>query len=98
MLHTCPHPQEPTQAELDPAMQALLVSQETLQGGRAINAGRVSRGFPPLVLLTVGLVGRGDGAAGKLSSSALRAEDAHNSAGSTGTGRSSSSSRAAPAE
>jgi hypothetical protein len=31
--------QEPTQAELDPGMQALVVSAETVAGGEAINAG-----------------------------------------------------------
>lgn len=33
------HRQEPTQAELDPGMQALVVSAETVAGGEAINEG-----------------------------------------------------------
>lgn len=73
--------QAPTIAELDPAMQALVVSHETLPGGQAINAGRAARGFAPLDLLVVpllGMHGRGGGAAGaqgKLSSSELRARE-----------------------
>eukprot|EP00775_Hariotina_reticulata_P002320 gene2320-2628_t len=51
----------PTQAELDPSMQALVVSQETLAGGEAINTGRLRRGFPPLKLVVVGLVAGGTG-------------------------------------
>lgn len=34
------HWQEPTQAELDPGMQALVVSAETVAGGEAINEGK----------------------------------------------------------
>jgi phosphopantetheine adenylyltransferase len=66
--------QEPTQAELDPSMQALVVSQETLPGGEAINSGRASRGFSQLQLVVVGLVGSGSDS--KLSSTALREADA----------------------
>jgi pantetheine-phosphate adenylyltransferase len=74
-------PAEPTQAELDPAMRALVVSRETVKGGEAINDGRARRGLAPLELVVVGLVGGGGGAgegeddgdvAGKLSSTALR--------------------------
>lgn len=68
-------PQEPTQAELDPGMQALVVSAETVAGGEAINAGRRARGFKPVHLVVVGLVG-GDDASSKLSSTALRQADA----------------------
>lgn len=68
-------PSAPTQAELDEGMQALVVSRETLAGGEAINRGRVGRGFAPLRLLVVGVVGeRADGS--KLSSSELRERDA----------------------
>ncbi|KAI8463852.1 MAG: hypothetical protein J3K34DRAFT_474834 [Monoraphidium minutum] len=68
-------PAEPTAAELDPKMQALVVSRETLGGGDAINRGRGGRGHAPLRLVVVGLVGgRADG--GKLSSTALREQDA----------------------
>uniref|UniRef100_A0A383VA40 Cytidyltransferase-like domain-containing protein n=1 Tax=Tetradesmus obliquus TaxID=3088 RepID=A0A383VA40_TETOB len=67
-------PQEPTQAELDPTMRALVVSQETLPGGQAINNGRASRGFEQLQLVVVGLVGGGSDS--KLSSTALREADA----------------------
>jgi phosphopantetheine adenylyltransferase len=55
-------------------MQALVVSQETLPGGQAINSGRASRGFEQLQLVVVGLVG--GGADSKLSSTALREADA----------------------
>lgn len=58
-------------------MQALVVSHETLPGGAAINAGRAARGFAPLALVTVGLIGGGGGGGGgKLSSTALRQADA----------------------
>jgi phosphopantetheine adenylyltransferase len=66
--------QERTQAELDPAMQALVVSQETVPGGEAINTGRVSRAFQQLQLVVVGLIGGGSDS--KLSSTALREADA----------------------
>jgi hypothetical protein len=49
--------QEPTQAELDPNMQALVVSEETVAGGAAINAGRATRGFTPLVIIVVPVIG-----------------------------------------
>lgn len=76
-------PAAPTQAELDPGMEALVVSRETLAGGEAINRGRAARGFAPLRLLVVGVVGeRADGS--KLSSSELRERDA--AAGSSGGG------------
>ena len=68
-------PAEPTQAELDPKMQALVVSRETRGGGEAINRGRAVRGFGELRLVVVNLVGESaDG--GKLSSTALREQDA----------------------
>eukprot|EP00983_Pelagomonas_calceolata_P043450 1138899-Pelagomonas_calceolata.AAC.2 len=66
---------EPTQAELDPSMEAIVVSRETLGGAEKINAGRVSRGFQPLVIVVVPVIG-GKDASSKLSSSQLRAQDA----------------------
>lgn len=69
-----PKTQEPTQAELDPSMQAIVVSRETLRGAQQINAGRARRGFPPLVVVVVPVMGSCDPAA-KLSSSQLRAAD-----------------------
>ncbi|KAG2443400.1 hypothetical protein HXX76_001758 [Chlamydomonas incerta] len=60
-------PKAPTLAELDPAMQALVVSVETLPGARAINAGRAARGFAPLAIITVPVIGvrqRGGGGGG----------------------------------
>ena len=70
--------QEPTQAATDPAMQALVVSQETLEGGHAINAYRKDHGFRPLELVIIELVGI-DAAtpSGKLSSTELRAMEAN---------------------
>lgn len=56
-------------------MKCLVVSQETIKGGEHINAGRAARGFAPLQLVVVGLIG-GDSAADKLSSTALRQKDA----------------------
>jgi len=67
--------QEPTQAELDPSMEAIVVSKETLGGAEKINAGRIRRGFRPLVIVVVPVIG-GKDAASKLSSSQLRAVDA----------------------
>lgn len=76
-------PAEPTQAELDPQMQALVVSRETRGGGEAINRGRAARGFQELRLVLVNLVGEGaDGS--KLSSTVLREQDA--AAGARGRG------------
>lgn len=72
-FHT--HLQEPTQAELDPTMEAIVVSKETLAGAEAINKGRANRGFRPLVVVIVPVIGAG-GPAGKLSSTQLRAQDA----------------------
>lgn len=68
-------PAAATAAETDARMQALVVSQETLAGGEAINRGRAGRGFEQLALVVVGVVGeRPDGS--KLSSSELRGADA----------------------
>lgn len=64
-------PDEPTAAETDPTVGALVVSAETLPGGQAILAGRARRGVPPLDLVVVGLVGAGAGR-GKVSSTTLR--------------------------
>ena len=66
--------QAPTQAELDPMMDALVVSEETLSGGTAINQGRAKRGLRPLQLVVVGLVG--SGGTSKLSSTELRQKEA----------------------
>lgn len=84
-------PKEPTGAETEEGMRALVVSRETVAGGEAINAGRKGRGFGPLALLVVGLVGssgsegggeaeqgggNGDEVEGKISSTDLRAAEA----------------------
>ncbi|KAG2492810.1 hypothetical protein HYH03_008970 [Edaphochlamys debaryana] len=50
-------PKEPTAAETDPDMEALVVSVETLAGATAINAGRKARGFRPLTVVTVPVIG-----------------------------------------
>jgi pantetheine-phosphate adenylyltransferase len=55
-------------------MDALVVSEETLAGGTAINEGRAKRGFQPLQLVVVGVVG--SGGAAKLSSTELRQKEA----------------------
>lgn len=65
-------PAAATAAETDPAMQALVVSHETLPGGLAINAARQRRGFAPLDLVVVALVGLDAESGAKLSSTALR--------------------------
>lgn len=69
--------QEPTQAATDPTMQALVVSQETIEGGHAINAYRKDHGFRPLELIIIELVGTNAATpSGKLSSTELRAMEA----------------------
>eukprot|EP00201_Polytomella_parva_P001074 CAMPEP_0175076916 /NCGR_PEP_ID=MMETSP0052_2-20121109/23045_1 /TAXON_ID=51329 ORGANISM="Polytomella parva, Strain SAG 63-3" /NCGR_SAMPLE_ID=MMETSP0052_2 /ASSEMBLY_ACC=CAM_ASM_000194 /LENGTH=478 /DNA_ID=CAMNT_0016346213 /DNA_START=3 /DNA_END=1439 /DNA_ORIENTATION=- len=50
-------PKTPTAAELDPEMEALVVSDETIPGGIAINQGRELRGFKPLDILVVPVIG-----------------------------------------
>ena len=68
---------EPTAAELEPDMEAIVVSHETVGGANAINQARSKRGFAPLHVVVVPLVGasRGEAGGGKLSSSELRAAD-----------------------
>lgn len=46
-----------------------------MPGAAAINAGRAARGFAPLTIVTVPVIGLGKGG-GKLSSTGLRAQDA----------------------
>lgn len=59
-------------------MQALVVSSETVAGAEAINEDRKRRGFEPLQLIIVQLVGVRSKVLGgdKLSSTALRAAEA----------------------
>lgn len=59
-------------------MQALVVSQETVQGADSINKDREGRGFKPLTIVVVNTVGSASKELGgvKLSSTALRARDA----------------------
>ncbi|GMH33831.1 hypothetical protein BSKO_01665 [Bryopsis sp. KO-2023] len=68
-------PMEPTAAETKKEMQALVVSEETISGGAAINEGRIRRGFDPLTIVCVGLV-KGAEDSEKVSSTSLRAADA----------------------
>jgi pantetheine-phosphate adenylyltransferase len=67
--------QAPTLAELDSDMQALVVSRETMAGAHAINQGRIARGFPPLAVIVVPVLGAFKEGS-KLSSSWLREQDA----------------------
>lgn len=71
-------PKEPTAAATDAKMEALVVSQETVSGAEAINEDRRQRGFLPLTIVVVDLVGKGSKElkGQKLSSTALRARDA----------------------
>lgn len=59
-------------------MQALVVSHETVPGAEAINEDRKRRGFRPLSIIVVDIVGKGSKelSGEKLSSTALRANDA----------------------
>jgi len=71
-------PAEPTAAETEGGVGALVVSRETVPGGLAIVAGRAARALPPLDLIIVGWVGGGRGGGpggGKVSSTALRDEE-----------------------
>ena len=74
--------QEPTAAAVREAMEALVLSRETLQGGEEINAWRQQHHFKPLSLIIVDLVGgtQGSSAASKLSSTLLREQDAQKAA------------------
>lgn len=65
-------------AASEPKMEALVVSRETLDGGRTINVDRRSQGFEELVLVVIHLIGMGSKALNwkKLSSTALREQDA----------------------
>ena len=56
-------------------IQALVVSEETSKGADAINEARRERGYAPLAVVTVKLVG-GEDVASKLSSTALRQAEA----------------------
>ena len=68
-------PCEPPLAATTERMDALVVSRETSEGGEALNRRRRERGFAPVTLITVGVIGD-DGEGGKLSSSALRDAEA----------------------
>lgn len=57
-------------------IEALVVSTETAQGAPPINEDRLKRGFAPLQVVTVALVGATGGTAAKLSSTTLRADEA----------------------
>lgn len=65
-------PKEPPLATTDPSFEAIVVSEETIRGAEAINAGRAERGFAPLVVVVVGLVRGQHSSSGKLSSTDLR--------------------------
>lgn len=68
---------EPTPAETEAGVGALVASEETKRGAEKINEGRAGRGLPPLVLVIVPTIGAVHAAEGdKLSSTALRARDA----------------------
>lgn len=75
-------PSEPTIAETYEPMEAIVMSRETTRGAEQINEGRVRRGFLPLEMIAVELVGLGvgEGRDAKLSSSYLRQVAADSSA------------------
>ncbi|PRW57160.1 phosphopantetheine adenylyltransferase-like isoform X1 [Chlorella sorokiniana] len=74
-------PQEPPLCAVDPEFDAIVVSEETIPGAHAINKTRAELGFPPLVIVVIGLIYSRRRAA-KLSSTDLRAEDASGPGGS----------------
>ena len=63
-------PNAPVAAETEENWQAIIVSEETQLGAEAINVSRSRRGFAPLRVVVVGLVGDGGGT--KLSSTDIR--------------------------
>ena len=67
-------PAEPTLAETDADVEALIASEETVKGGMKINEGRAKRGFAPLVLVVVPVIGAMSGDS-KLSSTSLRRQE-----------------------
>ncbi|EFN55928.1 hypothetical protein CHLNCDRAFT_145198 [Chlorella variabilis] len=69
------NPKEPPLCAVDPEFDAIVVSEETVPGAHAINQTRAELGFPPLVIVVVGLIYSRRRAA-KLSSTDLREEDA----------------------
>lgn len=68
-------PNEPTPAETNPEVGALVTSEETLSGAQKINEGRAKRGLPELVLMIVPVIGAMSEGQDKLSSTALRRAD-----------------------
>jgi pantetheine-phosphate adenylyltransferase len=74
---------EPPLAATTERMDALVVSGETTEGGEALNVARRERGFAPVTLIAVGVIGD-DGEGGKLSSSALRDAEASRGEGARG--------------
>jgi pantetheine-phosphate adenylyltransferase len=69
-------PNMPTAAESNPDVQAIVVSEETLAGAVKINDARKARGFKPLVLVIVPVLGAMVEGDKQLSSTELRKEDA----------------------
>ena len=69
--------QEPTMAATMKDMNAIVVSKETIKGAEEINQWRIDHGFEPLAVVVVDLVGdKGSSNAAKLSSTALREQEA----------------------
>lgn len=70
-------PAKPPLAATDPNFEAVVVSEETIEGAEKINDVRISLGFKPLVIVVVGLISA-DGKSGKLSSTQLREQEVGN--------------------
>lgn len=68
-------PKAPTPAELEENMQALVASEETLAGALGVNEGRRRRGFKPLTIILVPVIGLTESGS-KLSSTDLRCKEA----------------------
>ena len=66
---------QPTPADLEADITALVASEETLKGATKINEGRLQQGMSALVLVLVPVLGAASSAAGKLSSTFLRAQE-----------------------
>jgi pantetheine-phosphate adenylyltransferase len=75
-------PRVPPLCATERDFDAIVVSEETIHGADAINAVRAGLGFPPLVVVVVGLVASSAASHAKLSSTDLRAVEAAGGGGS----------------
>jgi phosphopantetheine adenylyltransferase len=80
VLFALTDPNVPTRAETDASVGALICSEETVKGAQKINEGRKAKGFNPMVLVVVPVIGAMAMGDSKLSSTALRRREAESGA------------------